>query len=348
MRGIYSNGITSVFTIALLTTNAIGAHAETPDECLLHAAQSATTTTTVGELRVLCEERRDHVESEPVQATEQAAATAAHAEGVVEKRLALERYSHDNPFVLTPHRPNYLLPLVYTAHPDTTSLGSNERLQHTELQFQLSLKVLVAENLIGHNGHLSFAYTNRSFWQAYNRRVSAPFRETDHEPELFLTFENDWHVLGARNSANQFILNHQSNGRGGDLSRSWNRVMFNSVWERDNFVLTAMPWYRIPEDKKKSPDSPAGDDNPDIEKYMGNFELRGSYQVQHGQTISMMLRNNLRNDNMGAIEVAYGFPIGGTKLRGYLKYFNGYGESLIDYNHHIQSIGIGFLISDWL
>ncbi len=346
MRVIRNGGIIGVFAIGFCTAN--GAHAETFEECLLHAAQSASATTTVGELHVLCEERRAHAESEPVKAAEDAAATASHAPGVVEKRLALERYSHNNPFVLTPHRPNYLLPAVYTAHPDTSSLGPDEKLQHTELQFQLSLKVLVAENLIGHNGHLSFAYTNHSFWQAYNRGVSAAFRETDHEPELFLTFENDWQILRARNSANQFILNHQSNGRGGELSRSWNRVMFNSVWERDNFVLTVTPWYRIPEDKKKSPDSPNGDDNPDIEKYLGNFELRGIYQVEHGQTVSLMLRNNLRDDNKGAIEAAYSFPFGGTKLRGYLKYFNGYGESLIDYNHHIQSIGIGFLISDWL
>jgi len=124
--------------------------------------------------------------------------------------------------------------------------------------------------------------------------------------------------------------------------------MFNSIWEKDNFVMTLQPWYRIPEDKKRNPDDPNGDDNPDIEKYLGNFELRGIYQVEHGQTISLMLRNNLRSDNKGALEAAYSFPIGGTKLKGYLKYFNGYGESLIDYNHHTQSFGVGFLISDWL
>lgn len=322
--------------------------AETFDECLLHAAQSATDSTTIGELRVLCQERQQHAAEEPTAVVEHAATTAAQAEGVVEKRLALERYSHDNPFVLTPHRPNYLLPAVYTTHPDTTSLDEDEDLQHTEVQFQLSLKVLVAENLIGDNGHLSFAYTNHSFWQAYNRDISAAFRESIHEPELFITFENDWKIFGARNSANQFIVNHQSNGRGDEFSRSWNRLMFNSIWERDNFVLSFMPWYRIPEDEKDSPDDPVGDDNPDIEKYLGNFELRAIYQVEHGQTLSLMLRNNLRSDNKGAVEIGYSFPITSTKLKGYVKYFNGYGESLINYNHHIQSIGVGFLISDWL
>jgi phospholipase A1 len=61
-----------------------------------------------------------------------------------------------------------------------------------------------------------------------------------------------------------------------------------------------------------------------------------------------MLRNNLRDDNRGAVELSYSFPIRHTRLKGYLKYFNGYGESLIDYNHRIQSFGVGFLLSDWL
>jgi len=324
--------------------------AETLDECLLHAVQSADANATVGELRTLCEQKLTQPQTQPnVDTEEKAAATAAHAEGVVEKRLALERYSHDNPFVLTPHRPNYLLPAVYSPHRHTLPGASDYHLQHTEVQFQLSLKVLVLENLIGNNGHLSFAYTNRSFWQAYNQSVSSPFRETNHEPEAIFSLENDWHVFGFRNSANQFILNHQSNGRAGELSRSWNRIMLNSIFERDNFVFSFKPWYRIPEDKKRSPTSAEGDDNPDIERYMGSFEWQGVYQAAHGQTLSLLIRNNLRpDDNKGAFEMGYSFPIGHSRLKGYVKYFNGFGESLIDYNYRIQSLGVGFLISDWL
>jgi phospholipase A1 len=241
------------------------------------------------------------------------------------------------------------LPVVYTTHPDSAPFGDTDaHLQHTEVQFQLSLKVLVLENLIGDNGHLSFAYTDHSFWQAYNRNISAAFRESDHEPELIFSWENDWRIFGMRNSADQFILNHQSNGRGGELSRSWNRIMLNTIWEKDNFVFSLKPWYRVPEDKKRYAGDSRGDDNPDIEKYLGNFELLSIYQVEHGQTLSLMLRNNLRSDNKGAAEFSYSFPIGHTRLKGYLKYFNGYGESLIDYNYRTQSFGIGFLISDWL
>lgn len=344
------NGLFPAALWTLLLSFTCTARAETLDECLLHAVQSAAPSTTVGELRVLCEHKlAAPPEQAPVVTTEHAAAKAAGVDGAVEKRLALERYSHANPFVLTPHRPNYLLPVVYSSHPNSSLFEDEDGdLQHTEVQFQLSLKVLVWENMLGDNGHLSFAYTSHSFWQAYNRRISAAFRETNHEPEIIFSFENDLELLGMRNSANQFILNHQSNGRGGELSRSWNRVMLNSIWEKDNFVFSLKPWYRIREDKKDSPNDTEGDDNPDIEQYLGHFEWLGIYQAGTGQTVSLLLRNNLRSDNRGAMELSYSFPLGHTRLKGYLKYFNGYGESLVDYDHHTQSIGLGFLISDWL
>ena len=60
-----------------------------------------------------------------------------------------------------------------------------------------------------------------------------------------------------------------------------------------------------------------------------------------------MLRNNLRSENKGAIELGWSFPIS-SRVKAYVKYFNGYGESLIEYNNAIESFGIGVLISDWL
>lgn len=332
-------------------------HAETMDECLLLAVQSAAESATVGELRAHCEQRLAELQAEAA-ATEaalqnesavparEAIAATTEPVSVLEKRRALERYTRDNPFVLTPHRPNYVLPITYLKDPNEAVYNDPDtELQHLEFQFQLSLKVLLWENLFGNNGHLSVAYTNRSFWQSYNSELSSPFRETNHEPEVILTFENDWEILGFRNAANQIIFNHQSNGRSGDLSRSWNRLMLNAVFERENFMFSVMPWYRIPEDDKDYPGDPDGDDNPDIERYMGFFEWIGSWQRQQN-TYTLMLRNNLRSDNRGAVELSWSYPIN-RRIKTYVKYFNGYGESLIDYDQSSESVGIGFLISDW-
>lgn len=335
----------SLATLAVMPfLSTASAQTESMDACLLHAIQSAADSVSVGELRELC--RAGELTERGVESAIEVADATDGITGGVSKRLALERYSRDNPFVLTPHKPNYLLPAVYIDNPNENPTNSSQRdLDNMEVQFQLSLQVMIWDNILGSRSHLSAAYTNRSFWQAYNRDSSAAFRETNHEPELILTFENDWRILGFTNVANQIILNHQSNGQDVPESRSWNRLMANFIFERDNFVFAFKPWYRLPESKKDHPYDTDGDDNPDIERYLGHFEWLGAWQYRDNN-FSLMLRNNLRSDNKGAAELSWSFPMGG-RIKGYVKYFNGYGESLIDYDAHTESLGIGFLLTEW-
>ena len=59
---------------------------------------------------------------------------------------------------------------------------------------------------------------------------------------------------------------------------------------------------------------------------------------------------NMSKDTMdraikrGAGELGWLFPFGKSGVYGYVKYFTGYGESLIDYNRHTDKVGIGFAI----
>jgi phospholipase A1/A2 len=264
------------------------------------------------------------------------------------KRLEMEALDRSNRFMLTPHKRNYFYPISHSRQPNTDPYQNTNstftQLDHTEAELQLSIKILLRESIFDDNGHLYLGYTNHSFWQVYSDKDSAPFRATDHQPEFILSFTNDWKILGFNNSANQLILNHQSNGTGGLLSRSWNRIIVTSVFERNNFVFSLSPWYRIPEPKQKYPGDPDGDDNPDITHFMGNFEFSSAY-TDKANIYSMMLRNNFDADNKGAIELGWSFPIS-NNLRGQFNYFNGYGHSLIDYNHDQEVFTLGIIFTD--
>ncbi|SDJ86720.1 phospholipase A1 [Microbulbifer yueqingensis] len=266
--------------------------------------------------------------------------TETTLEAETSKAAQAIRDAANNPFTLASHKVNYLLPVVYNPSPNEAGLedfdveGADTRLDKVEVQFQLSVQVPVWRGFLGKASFMSLAYTNKSFWQAYNSEDSSPFRETNHEPEMIVTWLNDWSVLGFQNVANQLAINHQSNGRSGSLSRSWNRIYANFFFERENVIISFKPWYRIPEDREN-------DDNPDIEAYLGHFELAGTFTGANGHSVSMMLRNNLRSDNHGAFELRWGFPLG-SRVRGYVKYFTGYGESLIDYDEAVNTLGVGF------
>lgn len=276
--------------------------------------------------------------------------------GLIEK-MQSERLASRNPYVLLPHKPNYFMPLSYQTkinqeeqedfysaiRPEDSNNNQKPSFEHTEFVFQLSVKYIVAENFLGKFSSLSVAYTNKSFWQSYNDSVSALFRETNHEPEIILGFR----ALDKWVDHWTLSFNHQSNGQVGNLSRSWNRVILGATKIWPNRILNVRAWYRIPETSKADPLDPTDNDNPDITDFLGYGDL--FYLRKFGNhSVSATVRNNLSVDeNLGSIELDWTYPLPGN-VKGFIQYFNGYGESLIDYNQYQERIGIGIKITDWL
>ncbi len=304
-------------------------------DCMHQSMENVDITLTIGELEEQC-----RIQLGEIPKPEYSAAR---------ERMAMEARTEWNPFVITPHNSNYILPYSYVKDVNQepySAVYPDERLDNAEAKMQISLKVPInQDDLLVDDDAIYFAFTLKAFWQVYNHDISAPFRETNYRPELYYLMPITSNLVEA-DTALAIGFEHESNGQSQLLSRSWNRIFLNYYYARDNYLISFRPWYRIPESEKDDPSDAKGDDNPDIYKYMGYFELMGTWE-QNDYEFSLMIRNNLDNPNYGAVRLDASFPLWG-RLRGVIQYFNGYGESLIDYNHRNERLGLGILLTDML
>ena len=247
-----------------------------------------------------------------------------------ETQATIKQYS-ESLYNFKAHNANYFLPLSYRengTYPQTNGHDSKK----TEVEFQVSLRYDFAANALGLHEVYSAAYTQKSFWQFYS--TSAYFRESNYNPEFFVTFpfsdKNYFKPLKAIRAS----VAHQSNGRGGDEERSWNYAA-GSFYFQTGWLFTELKlWHRFKD---------AINYNPELLNYMGRGHLQ--FTLPYKKHIAkLLLRSNFSGKN--AVELNYSHPMFGSKdLFLYVKGFAGYGESLIDYNHKVEKFGIGFSIS---
>ncbi len=235
---------------------------------------------------------------------------------------------------LHPFRANYLLPISYGIGRDysNTSDTAKQNPKKVSVQLQFSLRYDFATNVFGLNGIYSVAYTQLSFWQAYAK--SAYFRESNYNPEIFCTIPNPWKYYNKYVKAFRFSLEHQSNGRGGKYERSWQYMAGSIYVQYKNIFIKLKGWTRIYGPR---------DYNPDLLDYLGHGSLQ--LMLPHKKHVfKLLLRSNFSNH--GAVDFSYSYPLVHTNgLFLYVQAFNGYGETLIDYNHYVNSFSIGFSLS---
>ncbi len=267
---------------------------------------------------------------------------------IVAERVEAEREDAFNPYVITAHKHNFFLPLSYTSNVNEPSLelqDAPEGLSYKpyEVNFQISLKSQVNQNdLLFAGDALQFGITIESWWQLYNAPLSSPFRETNYQPEVFYLTPLLWGPFDGK-TALSLGLEHQSNGQLKDLSRSWNRIYAELIYGRGSFVASLRPWYRLPEKRKESPTDAKGDDNPDIDRYLGNAQLSLGWKAAKLEMASVIRGNP--STGKGSIETTITFPLSG-KFRGMVQYFNGYGDSLIDYDRFQHRLGMGVALTN--
>ncbi len=263
---------------------------------------------------------------------------------ILDDKERADSSANRNPFAITQHRFNYLLPVSYVDSPNTITLDglNDENVDRYEAKFQVSVQLPLYLQERENNG-VFFGFTSTSFWQVYNSEISKPFRETNYEPEVFYQWSPKWDVFGFKFNGAQIGFNHMSNGQDGLKSRSWNRIIATALFSDEDAAYYLKTWYRLPEDEKVDEFDPTGDDNPDILDYYGRVELGFAYKIGNIDLYARV-RNNLSfNDNRSGIELNFTYPID-ERYDVLLQYFNGYGDSLIDYDRHLQRVSLGVML----
>lgn len=268
---------------------------------------------------------------------------AEQTENVLDARNQQEKQSLDNNFSVTLYKPNYILPFYYTASPYDAvyknETPSDEELNSSEIKYQLSFKIPIFTHLFYTPTNLFFGYTQLSYWQLYNKK--AFFRSTDYEPEIFTSTTLNL-PLGEKWAFHSFRLGavHQSNGFGNEMERSWNRVYFELAAAGEHGSLSVRPWYVFQDATYKKY-------NPDMAKYLGYGEIILAYKFEK-PVVSLQTHGLVEHGGRyatGTLNISY--PLN-KYINGFVQFFSGYGQSLIEYNHHTNSIGCGFSLNNFI
>ncbi len=323
--------------IALLLMPSMASAATDMDECILRVIETARDSATIAEIKNSCRSEEPLAAS---QITSEEASVPVYEGSVIEERFEAERAVEQRSFVITPHNPNFVM-ATYNGSPNQAPFeevsGINNPVDDSEMKFQISIKAPLWRSILGSNLDAYFAYTAAAWWQVGNDDVSSPFRETNYEPEFFLRSLSDYEFLGMNMAGWSLGFNHQSNGRAEPLSRSWNRLMGRVGLElNDELTLLIRAWYRFQE-------GAAVDNNPHMHRYYGYGDVRAIW-TPNRNTLTALLRPGT---DKTSFEVTWSYPINRI-FRVYAQYYNGYGESMVDYDYKNERFGIGIAMNDYL
>lgn len=269
---------------------------------------------------------------------------------VMQKYWELTPEEKRDRFVFRTYQPNFFLPAHITSNinkaPQSPTRGqaeASENYKQMESKIQVSLRAKLMTEFLLPGADLWFAFSQRSMWQLWNNQDSAPFRNTDYQPELIYVvpvpeqwgdLPGDWQIRML-----QLGIAHQSNGQAKPLSRSWNKIYSGIAVDKGEFGLTWRYHQRISETGDE-------DDNPDLIDYIGSNEIVASW-LPGDATAMLTWRNDLAYLSRGSWQMDLTYPVDKSKLDGlrwHLQVFSGYGETLLDYNFRQNSIGIGVML----
>jgi Outer membrane phospholipase A len=216
----------------------------------------------------------------------------------------------------------------------TTGVPTNKEVNKStaDIKFQISIRQLLFKNLLPRNQILALTYTQKSFWNIYEK--SAPFADNNYNPGLSLSrpITHNGALIGFTSIA----FEHESNGKDSLDNRSCNYFVWSGVYLfSDQFSAQVKIWGGW-----------LADENKDLySKYRGYGLMAINYRSQKDKiwcSVVINPRNRFKSFNT-QMEINYK-PNSNSNQYLFLQWYNGYGESLLEYDQYTSMIRVGICL----
>jgi phospholipase A1 len=203
---------------------------------------------------------------------------------------------------------------------------------NSDAKFQISFRQRLTNSVLPFRTYLFISYTQLAYWDVF--KESFPFGDINFNPTIGigknLVYNNRY--LGDL----VFQLEHESNGRDQEDSRSWNKVSLYGLFKlTPQWSYFAKVWIPIID----------GINNKDLAQYKGFSLMAVNYNRDNKFNVSLILNKRagkLFNNNV-TVNVAYKMFKSENQYL-FCEFYNGYGEGLLDYKKFHQRFRVGFVI----
>lgn len=214
-----------------------------------------------------------------------------------------------------------------------TTIGSKPTRTNSDVKFQISIAQRLTKSTLPFNTYLFLTYSQKCMWNVFEE--SLPMRDFNFNPGIGLAkllIVKD-KLIGKA----MLMIEHESNGKDGEDSRSWNKIsLAANIFIDPQFMVHGKFWIPIID----------GENNKDILDYSGIYQTGiqvTSRDRRFGMAVTLVKRKGWNLNCNLIVELNYRLFKKDNQFL-FLQYYNGYGENLLDYNQFHSRLRAGIVI----
>lgn len=212
-------------------------------------------------------------------------------------------------------------------------IGETPTRHNSNVKFQISIAQRLTKSTLPWNTYLFLFYTQKVFWNILEK--SLPMTDLNFNPGVGLV--KPLFVKNRFIGKLMLLAEHESNGRDGVKSRSWNKLSIGaSVMIDPNFIVHGKAWLPLID----------GGENRDILDYAGIYQVGTqiySPDRRFGASVTLVKRRGWKLNYNTIVELNYRLFKGENQYL-FAQYYNGYGEGLLEYKRFHSMFRVGIVI----